>query len=916
MRLTWTEIKINASAFTEEWRDAWYERGEAQSFYNDFFEIFGVRRRSVARFEEHVKKLGKKSGFIDVFWPGVLIAEHKSLGADLGQASRQADEYFDSLPEDERPRFKLVCDFQRFDLTDLETGENSSFTLQDLPANIEQFAFILGRQRPTHRINQPLNEKAAGYVAQLHHGLIGSGYPTEDAERLLVRLVFCMFADVTGIFQPRGLFLDLIDAKTKESGEDLGYVLAMLFQVLNTAEDRRQETLDPDLKVFPYINGDLFARPISVIASNKALRQLLLEAAQFDWSMISPAIFGALFQSVLSDEERAMLGSHATSEENILKVLNDLFLYDMWRELESSTRAGSGRIEKLKQLRERLSAIKVMDPACGCGNFLAVAYRELRRVELALVVALKNLRAFDPSVHPISMVDVDQFFGIELRASSAKIAEIAMWMTDHLMNNEFSLALKTVYSRIPLKSSPKIIVGDALKIDWDSVLQRSECSYIFGNPPYKGSKRQSVVERSLIQSLSGSSATLDYAAGWFFKAAQYINENAKVAFVAINSLAQGEQVGDFFPVLLRNFGLEIIFAHRSFSWDPIGGAGAQVDVIVVGLANKSKAPTKRQIYYYDESSHIPKYQVDCRSISPYLFPADNLNNPMAVVLEVNTPINGAGRLKTGSKPIDGGYFILSKEERDQMVARNPATESYIHPYVGAEEFLYGSERFIIYLGNDHASQYRNIKPLREIVAKVKEYRLARIPNKSGNSSLREPNDLASAPTRWHITNVPTAPFLIVPEVTSENREYIPIGWAEPPVIPSNLVKVLVGATLFDFALLTSAMHMAWVRCIGGRLEGRYRYSIGVIYNNFPRPYCPDRSKIEKLAENVLKARRSSGLTSLEAMYDPLNMPNLLKKSHQKLDAEVDKLYRLEEFSDDQDRFEVLMNLYTEMIQTR
>lgn len=917
MNYTWNEIRLRAAAFVSEWSGESKERSEAQSFYNDFFDIFGVKRRSVARYEEHVRKLGDRSGFIDLFWPGVLIAEHKSLGRDLEEASDQASEYFDDLPEPERPRFRLVCDFQNFVLSDLDTGEVAEFSLDELPDHIELFSFIVGKQRPTHRVSQPLNDKAASYVAGLHKALVESGYPKDDAEKLAVRLVFCMFADVTSIFQPRGIFLDLIDSKTADDGAGVGAVLARLFDVLNRPIEERQETTDPDFMQFPYINGSLFEERIAIVADSPKLRKLLIEAAQFDWSTVSPAIFGALFQGVLTPSERLLLGGHSTSEENILRVLEDLFLADFRVQVEELEKAGASRVARIRELWDRFAAIRILDPACGCGNFLAVTYRELRRLELRLVKALIACGGLDPASEEISKIDVDQFFGIDMRTSSARIAEISMWMTDHTMNNEFSMTLGVVFNRIPLKAAPKIQLGDALALDWADVLPSDQCSYIIANPPYKGSKKQTRAERRQVRGLGGGARTggvLDYAAGWLFKAGAYAHEGTKIAFVTTNSLVQGEQIAGWYPILNQDYKLEIIFAHRPFSWDGTGSGAAQVDVIVLGFSKIKAAPDLKRLYYYNSNSNRPTGLTTSKLISPYLLPANNLRNPRVVVKSSRKVINGASKLITGSKPIDGGYFILSESERDVLLSKNPEASTYIRPFMGADEFLYGTTRYIIYFGDDPSAEYRNIKPLMSILKLVRDYRLGEIYNKAESKKLTSPNKLAASPTQWHITTVPDDDFLIIPEVSSENREYIPIGWVTPPTIPSNLVKVLKGASLFDFGLLTSAMHMAWVRLVGGRLEGRYRYSIGIIYNNFPRPRCSEseKSRIAALAQGILDARSASRMPTLEAMYDPVTMPKELRSAHNRLDSAVDRLYRKEPFGAEQDRWEFLLNQYASL----
>ena len=462
MRLSWNEIRIRAAQFAHEWKDAAYEKGETQSFYNDFFGIFGVRRRSVARYEEHVRKLDNQSGFIDLFWPGVLLVEQKSAGRDLAKAYGQAGEYFDVLAEKDRPRYILVSDFQNFELHDLDEREETAFTLADLPAHVEKFGFILGVQRRTFRDQDPVNVKASELVGRLHDALKASGYDGHDLEVFLVRTVFCLFADDTGIFEPRDIFLDLLETRTREDGSDLGGWLARLFQVLNTPVERRQAKLDEDLARFPYVNGNLFAVRLTIPDFDAEMRAVLLDACRFDWTAISPAIFGALFQSVLEPAERRAQGAHYTTEKNILKVIEPLFLDDLRAEFQRLKRRKDHRRRTgLEAFHKRLGKMKFFDPACGCGNFLIIAYRELRELEIELIRELhrdgaeETQRVLDTA--DLSRINVDQFYGIEIGEFPARIAETALWMMDHIMNSRLSLEFGQSHVRIPLEDAPHIL---------------------------------------------------------------------------------------------------------------------------------------------------------------------------------------------------------------------------------------------------------------------------------------------------------------------------------------------------------------------------------------------------------------------------------------------------------------------------
>ena len=530
MRLSWNEVRVRASAFAEEWKDAAYEKGETQSFYNEFFEVFGVRRRTVARYEEHVAKLGNRSGFIDLFWPGVLIVEQKSAGRNLKAAYDQAGEYFDALPERDRPRYMLVSDFQIFELHDLDERETVTFPLTEMPRHVEAFGFILGVQRRTFRDQDPANVKAAELVGRLHDALHEVGYRGHDLERFLVRVVFCLFADDTGIFEPRDIFLEFIETRTAEDGADLGPWLSQLFQVLNTPEFDRQRTLDEDLAQFPYVNGDLFDGPLRIPAFDAAMRGALLDACRFDWSEISPAIFGSLFQSVMDPVERRTQGAHYTTEKNILKVIEPLFMDDLRAEFARlKSRKDSRRLAELQRFQAKLGQLTFFDPACGCGNFLIISYRELRLLEIEVLKELhpksQDGRQMDALASDLSCVDVDQFYGIEIGEFPVRIAETALWMMDHIMNNRLSLEFGQTYARIPLEKSPHIVHDDALETDWAGLLPPEDCSFVFGNPPFVGAKFQTGGQRAQVRGIAAlgkGGGTLDYVAAWFIKAGEYV----------------------------------------------------------------------------------------------------------------------------------------------------------------------------------------------------------------------------------------------------------------------------------------------------------------------------------------------------------------------------------------------------------
>ena len=913
MRLSWNEVRVRAAAFAEEWKDAAYEKGETHSFYNEFFEVFGVKRKTVARYEDHVKKLNDRTGFMDLFWPGTLIVEQKSAGRDLTAAYEQAGEYFDGLPEDDRPRYILVSDFQTFELHDLDERETVSFPLSDLHAHVESFGFIRGVQRRTFRDQDPANIKAAELVGRLHDALADAGHKGHDLERFLVRIVFCMFADDTGVFDPKDLFLDFIETGTREDGADLGPLLDQLFQVLDMPENERPTTLDENLAHFPYVNGDLFkGRLEQTFSFDAAMRDALLKACRFDWSNISPAIFGSLFQSVMDPELRHIRGGHYTTEQNILKVIEPLFMDDLRAEFDKiRSRKGRGRKKSLEQFQRRLGELTFFDPACGCGNFLVITYRELRQLETDVLKEIYPKTLDGRQTHAfttdLSCVDVDQFYGIEIEEFPARIAETALWMMDHIMNNRLSLEFGWNFARIPLEKSPRIVHADALEMEWPDVLPSKECSFVLGNPPFGGSKKQLDEQRAQVRriaALGGSGGTLDYVSAWFIKAGQYVKgSEARIGFVSTNSITQGEQVSQLWPILFGRCKLEISFAHRTFAWGSDAKGKAQVHVIIIGLDRRKAVRQEKRLFSYPDVKGDPE-ESSHSVLSPYLFDAGKLSDHHLVVQEESAPINGMRRLKTGVQMIDNGILTFKQSEYESFVQREPGSEKFFRKYIGGDEYINGFHRWILYLADASPSDVRRLPEVRERIRQVREYR----------ASSRRPSTIAMAahPTRVGVDERLSNPFLVLPNTSSERREYVPIGWLSPDAIANQKLRILPDATLVEFGLLTSAMHMTWMRVVTGRMKSDYMYSVGVVYNTFPIPPMGGGTKLEHLAQAVLDARADYPDSTLADLYDPDLMPSKLRKAHQALDRAVDRLYRRSGFSSERERVEHLFALYEQM----
>ncbi len=708
MPLSWNEIKNRALKFSKEWETAHYEKGDTQSFYNDFFDVFGISRRKVGFYEQSIKKLNAKQGFIDLFWPGTLLVEQKSAGRSLEDAKKQAMEYLPNINDKEFPRYILLSDFQNFELLDLETGKSVSFILAALHEHVQHFAFIAGYKAQVYRDQDPVNIEASELMGELHRQLEESGYTGHDLEMLLVRLMFCLFADDTGIFE-KDHFIFYLENHTSEDGSDLGGHLLTLFDVLNTPEDERQKTLDEDLTRFPYVNGALFEKPLRPVSFNRGMRHALLQCCLFDWSKVSPALFGSLFQTVMLPAEQRKKGAHYTSEKNILKVIKPLFLDDLWQEFEKI----KNNKPKLREFQEKLNWIRILDPACGCGNFLILAYRELRELEIEVLKAINpkdkhglETRVLD--ISSLSKIDVDQFYGIELEEFPARIAETAMWLMDHQMNIKLSETFGQSFVRLPLKKSAKIAHGNALTTNWRDVIEPDKLSYIISNPPFIGSKYMSKEQRKEIGNLFPglSVGVLDYVCGWYAKAAEYMKDTKiKAAFVSTNSITQGEQVGILWNELIYRRGIRLHFAHRTFKWtlDAKKAHGmkiAAVYVVIIGFAEFET--DKKKLYEYETVKSEP-HEIEVKKLNPYLVEGSDI-----FIFSRSKPLCYVPEIGIGNKPIDGGYYLFTTEERDEFLKKEPAAKLYFRRWIGSDEFINGYERWCLWLGNADPSQLRSM----------------------------------------------------------------------------------------------------------------------------------------------------------------------------------------------------------------
>ncbi|MFM7857978.1 MAG: DNA methyltransferase, partial [Flammeovirgaceae bacterium] len=907
MPLSLNEIRLRANQFTIDWKNQTRERAEKDTFWNEFFNIFGISRKRIASFEPAVKKYGGNKGFIDCFWPGTLLIEHKSAGKNLESAKQQAFDYFPGIKEEDLPKYILVSDFQNFELFDLEDQTEYKFKLSELPQKIELFNFISGYQKRIYHEEDPVNIKASELMGDLHDELKKTGYNSQDLEIFLVRILFILFADDTGVWE-RDNFGYFIENRTNLDGSDLGLWIAQIFQILNTSPDKRQTNLDEDLQKFSYINGGLFSQNISIASFNSVLREKLLKCCHFDWSLINPSIFGSLFQYVMDGDKRRTFGAHYTEEKNILKTIKPLFLDDLQKEFEKLK-----SIHDLHKFHDKLASLNFFDPACGCGNFLVITYREIRQLENQVLQKIYQTQSNVLDITSISKVNVDQFYGIEIGDFAAKIAETAMWLMDHIMNIKLSQIMGDYYIRIPLQKAAKIITGNALTTDWGDVLDgklkstfisvnnlqgleafvdetqinqnsplegydrrsgggleisndeklprqsatatpsqakgdtwQNQQIFIIGNPPFVGSKLQSTEQRQEMAEIfkgTAGAGVMDYVSAWYIKAGELMKINPKIqtAFVSTNSISQGEQVGILWGEMFKKFKVEIKFAHQSFSWSSEARGKAQVTVIIIGFrknssslgawtGNVQNSPLEgwqpkvdgvfpKTLYTYPDLKGEPIAKT-VTNINPYLVEGDNV-----VIKNISKPICKVPEMGIGNKPVDGGNYLFEKEEMQEFIEKEPLSEKYFKPWIGAKEYFSGIPRYVLLLKDVNPAELRKMPLVLDRIEKVKQFRLA--------SSSIPTQKLAQTPTRFHVENFPEGNSIIVPEVNSTTREYIPMGFIDNKTICSNLVKLVPNTTLYHFGILQSRMHMAWTKYVCGRLGNAIRYSSGVVYNNFP-----------------------------------------------------------------------------------
>ena len=890
-----------AAAFAERWKGVTEEKQYADSFWSDFFRtLCGVEDEVVAGIERQKRVKSSISGhqeYIDVYWKNVALIEHKSAGLNLDKAELQARGYWLSLPPGYRPKTIIISDFKKFRLIDVALNRTHEFPLSKLPENIHRFEAIISGNRT--RISQEeitVDQIAAKLMANLYLELEDHGFEGHETSVFLIRLLFLLFGDDTGMWE-KNSFLKLVMG-TKEDGSDVGPKFDTLFEVLNTSENMRSKELLEEFKVFPYVNGGIFAEKISIIGFNKKMRVALVEVANYDWTTINPTIFGSLFQLIKNKEARRELGEHYTSEENINKIVFPLFLDELQERLASAWDSK----KELKKLRQDLAKIKILDPACGCGNFLVVSYSHLRQLELELIVRLNNLEGVQEAVQldgSMGMsINLNQFYGIEIEEWPAQVARMALFLTDHQANLKLERITGATPNRFPITDSANIFHENALEKPWTEFLAIDAETYILGNPPFIGYSMQSRSQMESQKSIWGNTSgagVLDFVSNWFLLAAQAIERyGCNAAFVSTNSIIQGTQPSIIWR-RLYDLSVEIKFGHRPFAWTNQSEGQAAVHCVIIGLRRKD-AKGLRVIYSYRDYQSEPQ-AIFASNINAYLLDAPNI-----LIGSRTSPLNPQTQMMDyGSKPTDGGFLSNIDSETAEVIKNSDAIAGkYLRSIMGAQEMINGTQRYCFWLVDATPSDIANSKYLKAATASVRDMR-----SKSTKANTRRD---AETPSLFQEIRQPKNAYLAVPRVSSENREYIPMQMCEPNVITNDSLLTISNSNFITFAILESRVFTVWNSTVSGRLESRFRISAEITYNNFPflAPNADQEKELTLSAKNILDARSEYPEETLKTLYAPESMPPSLRKAHNLNDKNVLSLFGLNKNSTD---FEVISRLF-------
>ena len=898
--MTDKQISAAAADFAARWEGKGYERGESQLFWADLLtNVFGVENLpGFLRYEEQVASMVDSTNFIDVHIPSTkVLIEQKSINIDLRKPVKRGDGYITpflqaklyivNMRQSEHPKWVVTCNFKSFLVYDMDqpNSEPEEILLKDLATEYYRLKFLVDAQSEHISKEMEVSMQAGEIVGKIYEALLKQ-YDDNSPEALrwlnilCVRIVFCLYAEDAGVFSRDQFhdFLVIYEAK------DLRRALRDLFEVLNTPKEKRSKYLQEELAAFPYTNGGLFEEEIEIPQFTEELKQTLLQHASldFDWSKISPTIFGAVFESTLNPETRRSGGMHYTSIENIHKVIDPLFLNDLRQEFDNilEEKIERQRSRKLDAFQDKLASLTFLDPACGSGNFLTETYLSLRRLENDVIRARHHDQTFIgfEEVNPIK-VSIQQFYGIEINDFAVTVATTALWISEAQMLAETEKIIRRDIDFLPLKSYTNIEEGNALRIDWESVVPKDKLNYIMGNPPFVGYSLQSKEQKDDILSVFvdekgkpfKTAGKIDYVAGWYYKASSMMqNTNIRAALVSTNSITQGEQVAAIWKPLKDLFGIHIDFAHRTFRWDSEASIKAHVHCVVVGFSNSD---SQEKIIYDGERL------IKAININGYLIDADD------VFIEAKTkPICDVPQMLNGGKPTEGGFLILTEEEKDELIKANSKAESMIRPYMMGKDFIERKPRYCLWLVSVSPSDLRQCPKVMERVAKVREYRLA--------SPKVATQKKAETPMLFDEVRECASDYVAIPKVSSQNRRYIPMEYLSKAIIPGDKLFMLPSASLYSLGIMISNVHMAWTRAVCGRLKSDYSYSNTIVYNNFPWPNPTDeqKRKIEQTAQAILDARAKYSDSSLADLYDEVAMPVELRKAHQDNDRAVMQAY--------------------------
>lgn len=926
MSLDYQHIREQLHRIIHDYKDAeGYERGQSQNFWTQIFNAYGVSGQVQLKAFEHRLKDDKSQKYVDAFIPKLVMIEQKSRGLDLNKAYNQVSKYYERLSAADKPRYIVLSNFDELWLFDIENPLNIKeykCPLADLPKNAEWLDFLAPNAAMAEIVEEnPINRQATEMVAKLHQAFISDGVNADELALFLTRLIFCFFADDTGIFGQKNLLDGLLTNEARDDGSNLNEVFTTLFDTLNTKD--RSSRLPESYAAFAYINGDLFSQSIRIPYFDENLYNLVVQCNNLDWSEISPAIFGSMFQSVLdiddtadSEDKRREFGAHYTSEKNILKVINSLFLQELRDEFSKCAKDKPRAIK----LYEKLPTLKFFDPACGCGNFLIIAYRELRLLENQLIAQIYGEQRGLLDISSMCQVTVEQFYGIEIEPHAAHIARVALWITDHQLNQATAELFGTTRPTTPIVYSPHITEGNALQIDWEDVLAANECDFVMGNPPFIGRTVQSKTQKFDMETVCSnikSYKLLDYVAGWYVKAMHYMqavtkqNHHIETAFVSTNSIAQGEQVVLLWQYLLEQCEGYINFAHHTFKWTNEGKGVAAVHCIIVGYSNYERKD--KTVFSYDTITGEPKPN-NAKTINGYL-----INAPLVFFDRRSKQRSCEELMSKGSQPTDGGYLLMTSDEYLDLITEEPLAKKYIRPFVGAQEFLNNIERWCLWFdGYDAIELNKDLKHMPMVASKIEAVREFRL-----DSTFKPTRECANTPHLFQALRQPKeGKYLLIPSVSSENRRYIPIGFLDHHVICSNLVFSLPDASLYHFGVLSSNMHNSFMRLTAGRMKSDYRYSNTIVYNNFLYPFnvkdqdsktVKAKETIGVAAQAVLDARKlyqgiGEDAPTLAKLYNTYMIDPYpeLTKAHIALDKAIDKAYGYKGKGDDASRVEFLL----------